>query len=250
MPIINPLPYTIANGNPVDATPVEANLTQIVNNVNANAALVGGSASQEFLVATTANPAGAVPLAQAQQQFAALAGLATQVFNVANAATSTEAVPLGQAQADFAALNGSSSQVFNVANAATSTEAVPLGQAQANFATITSVNNAQNTANTALSDVTSIINATSLNASVPGNAALYGGLQFRWGTVTIGGAGSTPVSYIQPFPNTTTLVLVSNTYSGTGTPGANAPAAGSYTASGFTLGSTQAATITYFAVGS
>ena len=72
MTIINPLPYTIANGDPVDATPVQVNLNQIVSNVNANAAAVTGNASQEFLVATTTNPAGAVPLAQMQGQFSAI----------------------------------------------------------------------------------------------------------------------------------------------------------------------------------
>ncbi len=81
MTIINPLPYTIANGDPVDATPVQANLNQIVSNVNANAAAVAGNASQEFLVATTTNPAGAVPLAQAQSQFSALNGSTTQPFS-------------------------------------------------------------------------------------------------------------------------------------------------------------------------
>ena len=81
MTIINPLPYTIANGDPVDATPVQADLNQIVSNVNANAAAVAGNASQEFLVATTTNPAGAVPLAQAQQQFAALNGSSSQPFS-------------------------------------------------------------------------------------------------------------------------------------------------------------------------
>ena len=96
MAIISPLPYTIVNGQAVDATPVMADMNQIVNNVNANAA--------------------------------ALAGSPPQVFSVANATTSSEAVPLGQAQADFAALNGSSSQVFNVAAAGTSTEATQLAQ--------------------------------------------------------------------------------------------------------------------------
>lgn len=128
MAIISPLPYTIANGDPVDATPVMADLTQIVDNVNANAANVAGNASQQFLVATTANPAGAVPLSQAQSQFAALNGSSAQVFNVANAATATEAVALGQAQADFAALNGSSTQVFNVASATSPSNALPLYQ--------------------------------------------------------------------------------------------------------------------------
>ena len=81
MAIISPLTYTIANGDPVDATPVEANFTQIVQDVNANAAPIAGSASQQFLVASTTNPAGALPLAQAQQQFAALNGSSSQPFS-------------------------------------------------------------------------------------------------------------------------------------------------------------------------
>lgn len=38
MPIINPLPYNIHNGDPIDATPVMADFNQIVTNVNSNAA--------------------------------------------------------------------------------------------------------------------------------------------------------------------------------------------------------------------
>jgi hypothetical protein len=57
-----------------------------------------------------------------------LNGNSGQVFNVATAATGTEALPLAQAQANFAALNGNSGQVFNVAHAVTGTEAVALGQ--------------------------------------------------------------------------------------------------------------------------
>ena len=114
MAIISPLPYTIANGDPVDATPVQANLNQIVSNVNANAAPVGGNAATQFLVATTTNPAGAVPLAQAQSQFAPIsgsnvyalaAGSSGQVFNVANATASTEAVQLAQVIGGGAAAN-------------------------------------------------------------------------------------------------------------------------------------------------
>lgn len=97
MAIINPLAYTIANGDPVDATPVQANLSQIVQDVNANAAPIAGSASQQFLVATTTNPAGAVPLAQAQSQFAAISGSSSQVFSVATAASgSSQAPPIAQ----------------------------------------------------------------------------------------------------------------------------------------------------------
>jgi len=96
MAIINPLAYTIANGDPVDATPVQANLSQIVQDVNANAAPVAGSASQQFLVASTTNPAGAVPLAQAQSQFAAINGSASQGFA---AASVTSSGPVTGAQA-------------------------------------------------------------------------------------------------------------------------------------------------------
>jgi hypothetical protein len=67
MAIINPLVYTIKNGDPVDATPVQANFAQIVQDVNANAALVGGNASQQFLVAPATVPSAAVPLNQVQQ---------------------------------------------------------------------------------------------------------------------------------------------------------------------------------------
>lgn len=38
MPVINPLPNNILNGDPLDATAVMANFNQIVNNVNTNAA--------------------------------------------------------------------------------------------------------------------------------------------------------------------------------------------------------------------
>ncbi len=53
MTIINPLTYNIANGQAVDATPVMADLNQIVNNVNANAA--GLSQSNTFASGTTQN---------------------------------------------------------------------------------------------------------------------------------------------------------------------------------------------------
>jgi len=86
MAIINPLTYTITNGTPVDATPVQANFTQIVQDVNANAAPVGGNASQQFLVAPTNNPAGAVPLAQLQQQ---LTQVGTQTLSPTASSTIT-----------------------------------------------------------------------------------------------------------------------------------------------------------------
>jgi hypothetical protein len=136
MPIISPLPYNIANGDPVDATPVTANFTQIVNDVNSGAAAVGGLASQEFFVAPTTSPAGAVPLLQAQEQFAALGGSSTQSFFVGPAVYAQAAVPLAQIQDNFAALGGSATQGFLVAPAVYTQSAVPLLQAQEQFAAI------------------------------------------------------------------------------------------------------------------
>ena len=129
MAIINPLTYTISNGDPVDATPVQANFTQIVQDVNANAAPVNGNASQEFFVAPTANPAGAVPLAQAQQQFAALNGSSSQTFAVANATANNQAVNLGQANSFYAPIAGNAAQTFAVANATATNQAVNWQQA-------------------------------------------------------------------------------------------------------------------------
>jgi hypothetical protein len=128
MPIINPLPYNIENGDPVDATPVTANFTQIVNDVNSGAAAVGGLASQQFFVAPTANPAGAIPLLQAQEQFAALGGSSTQSFFVGPAVYAQAAAPLAQIQDNFAAIGGSTVQQFSVANATLTQSAVPLIQ--------------------------------------------------------------------------------------------------------------------------
>jgi hypothetical protein len=102
----------------------------------ANFAALAGLSTQVFNVAAAVIGTEAVPLAQAQANFAALAGLSTQVFNVAPAVIGTEAVPLAQAQANFAALAGLSTQVFNVAPAVIGTEAVPLAQVQANFAAL------------------------------------------------------------------------------------------------------------------
>jgi hypothetical protein len=82
-----------------------------------------------FQVATAAIGTEALPLAQAQQEFAALNGNAGQVFQVATAAIGTEALPLAQAQQQFAALNGNAGQVFNVAPAAlNSANAPPISQ--------------------------------------------------------------------------------------------------------------------------
>ena len=69
-----------------------------------------------WLCTTTGNASSAV-----WQGLAPLTGNSNYAFNVANASTSTEAVPLGQAQADFAAINGSASEVFNASNLYAST---------------------------------------------------------------------------------------------------------------------------------
>jgi len=79
MTIVNPLPYNIQNGQAVDAVPVMANLNQIVNNVNANAAPVSGSAAQTFAVANATATNQAVNWAQA----------GTQVFGPATSSTIT-----------------------------------------------------------------------------------------------------------------------------------------------------------------
>ena len=96
MTIVNPLAYTIQNGQAVDAVPVMANLNQIVNNVNANAAPVSGSAAQTFAVANATASNQAVNLGQANSLYAPVAGNAVQTFAVANASTSSQAVNLAQ----------------------------------------------------------------------------------------------------------------------------------------------------------
>ncbi len=116
MTIINPLPYTIVNGDPVDATPVQADLNQIVSNVNANAAAVAGNAAQEFLVATTTNPAGATPLMQVQSQFAAISGSSANTFAVASG-TGSSAVPYTLLSSYAAPISGNASQTFAVSQA-------------------------------------------------------------------------------------------------------------------------------------
>ena len=96
MTIVNPLAYTIQNGQAVDAVPVMANLNQIVNNVNANAAPVSGSAAQTFAVANATATNQAVNLGQTGNLYAPIAGNSGQTFAVANASTSSQAVNLGQ----------------------------------------------------------------------------------------------------------------------------------------------------------
>lgn len=74
MTIINPLPYNIANGQAIDATPVIADLNQIVSDVNANAAglsqsntFASGATFQSTLSAATPATSGTTQVPQAQQ---------------------------------------------------------------------------------------------------------------------------------------------------------------------------------------
>lgn len=213
MTIINPLPYTIANGNPVDATAVEANFSQIVANVNANAAPVAGNASQQFLVATTANPAGAVPLAQAQSQFAPIsggtayapaAGNSSQTFAVASG-TGNSAVPYTQMQsyvsAAAPATSGSSTQTFAVGAAPIgSTDAPQIAQTvgggggySANLAGTTRGIGGNYTNNTSRPLVVTIAGSATVNVNSYLNANLYltGVGTIAWQYITNEGTTST-----------------------------------------------------------
>lgn len=93
MAIISPLTYTIANGQAVDATPVMADLNQIVGNVNANAA--GLSQSNTFA-------SGAVfqSTVQVDGQLSAVSGIsASGAVNLTSATTTVSASVSGTAQA-------------------------------------------------------------------------------------------------------------------------------------------------------
>lgn len=98
MAIISPLPYTIANGQAVDAAPVMADLNQIVNNVNANAAGLSQSntytsgTTQNFTSATTlvsgttSGTAEPVPRSQADTLYAPATAVATTTFHTTSGA--------------------------------------------------------------------------------------------------------------------------------------------------------------------
>ncbi len=193
MTIINPLPYTIANGDPVDATPVQANLNQIVSNVNANAAAVAGNASQEFLVATTTNPAGAVPLAQAQSDFAPISG--STVY--APATGSTVYAPISGSTV-YAKTNGDAGQQFSVANATSATQAVALSQLPGAGAGVYTDVTASRAANTSYTNNTnralwvmatlaigSLTGPSVVNHPIYVNGAIVG--YFHWVNPTSGG---------------------------------------------------------------
>ena len=53
MSIVGSLPYTISNGNAIDATPVQANFNWLMNQVNANAATAGANSNITSLTGLT-----------------------------------------------------------------------------------------------------------------------------------------------------------------------------------------------------
>jgi len=128
MTIVNPLPYNIQNGQSVDAVPVMANLNQIVNNVNANAAPAAGNPAQTFAVASATASGQAINLGQANSLYAPVSGNAAQTFAVANATASNQAVSLGQANSLYAPVSGNAAQTFAVANATATNQALARGQ--------------------------------------------------------------------------------------------------------------------------
>lgn len=74
-----------------------------------------GNANQVFNVATAVGNSQAVPLAQADGRYAALAGLQTQAFNVGNAASgSNQAIRRSQVEGLFVAFAGTGSAIVPV----------------------------------------------------------------------------------------------------------------------------------------
>ena len=71
----------------------------------------------------------------------------------------------------------------------------------------------------------------------------------QWGTYSVGGAGSTPITFPIPFITACYMVNTSVTYAGSGTPSAVTVASGAYTVNGFSLGSSVSLGGNYFAIG-
>lgn len=96
-----------------------------------------------------------------------------------------------------------------------------------------------------------VVNYSQFPASLAsaGSASLPSGLQLRWGSGSVGGAGSTVIAFSSAFTTGCLQVVASPTYGGVGTPGSVIVATGSLTASGFTLGSTAALGFSYMAIG-
>ena len=82
-----------------------------------------------------------------------------------------------------------------------------------------------------------------------GSASLPSGLQLRWGSGSVGGAGTTAVAFSSAFTTACLQIVASPTYGGAGTPGAVTVATGSLSASGFNLGSSAALGFSYMAIG-
>lgn len=98
---------------------------------------------------------------------------------------------------------------------------------------------------------TQAVNYSQFPASLvaSGSASLPSGLQLRWSNGTVGGAGTTAITFPSAFSNACLQVVVSPVYAGSGTPGSVTAAAGSLTASGFNLGSSTGLSFSYLAVG-
>ena len=135
MAIITPLTYTIANGQAVDATPLMADLNQIVTDVNANAAAVNGDATQTFNVDTATTATEATPLAQVQSLISASTG-GVSSFNTRTGAVTLESADVtGALGFTPANISGNAAQTFAVANStADSADAVPRSQADTLYA--------------------------------------------------------------------------------------------------------------------
>jgi len=96
MRIVRSIPYSIQDGQYVDAAEVTKNLIQIVEDVNANALAAGGDPTKPFAVANATASNQAVNLGQANSLYAPIAGNAAQAFAVANAVSADQAVNLKQ----------------------------------------------------------------------------------------------------------------------------------------------------------
>ncbi|HQT89689.1 MAG TPA: hypothetical protein PK677_14270, partial [Acidiphilium sp.] len=107
--------YTLANYlggvSPIALASASSAITQTALN---NSTKIATTAYSDAAVAVETKRAEAAEQtnATAIAARALLAGSSSQVFSVADATTASEALPLGQAQADFAAINGSASEAF------------------------------------------------------------------------------------------------------------------------------------------
>lgn len=82
-----------------------------------------------------------------------------------------------------------------------------------------------------------------------GYQKLPGGTILQWGVATVGGAGTTPVSFPITFPTACDKVITGITYGGSGTPSAATAAAGTLTTTGFNLGSSAGLSCAFLAIG-